>query len=72
MYFTDDSILPEYMQPLIICAAPFGPEWSPSDWKDYPNEIPITLKDQVQRAKDCYNAGAAMLHIHVRNPETGY
>ena len=24
MYFTDDSILPENMQPLIITAAPFG------------------------------------------------
>jgi uncharacterized protein (DUF849 family) len=71
MYFTDDSVLPENMQPLIINAAPFGPEWMPSDWKDYPDEIPVSLKAQVQRAKDCYNAGATQLHIHVRDPETG-
>ena len=31
MYFTDDSLFPENMQPLIITAAPFGPEWLPGD-----------------------------------------
>ena len=25
MYYTDDSIMPENMQPLIITAAPYGP-----------------------------------------------
>ncbi|MBV8600713.1 MAG: 3-keto-5-aminohexanoate cleavage protein, partial [Candidatus Eremiobacteraeota bacterium] len=25
----------------------------------------------VQRAVDCYNAGATMLHVHVRDPQTG-
>ena len=29
MYYTDNSILPEYMAPLIITAAPFGPQWLP-------------------------------------------
>ena len=66
MYFTDDSLFPESMQPLIITAAPFGPEWLPGDC-----DIPVTWDEQVQRAVDCYNAGATMLHVHVRDPKTG-
>jgi uncharacterized protein (DUF849 family) len=66
MYYTDNSILPEYMAPLIITAAPFGPEWLPGDC-----DIPVTWDEQLQRAVDCYNAGATVLHVHVRNPETG-
>ena len=66
MYFTDDSLFPENMQPLIITAAPFGPEWLPGDC-----DIPLTWDEQVQRAVDCYNAGATMLHVHVRDPKTG-
>jgi hypothetical protein len=27
MYFTQDSLLPENQAPLIITAAPFGPQW---------------------------------------------
>jgi uncharacterized protein (DUF849 family) len=67
MYFTDDSLYPENMQPLIITAAPYGPQWIPGDASD----IPVTWDEQVQAAVDCYNAGATHLHIHVRNPETG-
>lgn len=67
MYYTDDSILPENMQPLIITAAPFGPEWLPGD-----ADIPVTWDEQVQAAVDCYNAGATMLHVHVRDPATGH
>jgi uncharacterized protein (DUF849 family) len=66
MYYTDDSLYPENMQPLIITAAPFGPAWVPSD-----ADIPVTWKEQVQAAVDCYNAGATHLHVHVRNPATG-
>jgi uncharacterized protein (DUF849 family) len=66
MYFTDDSLFPENMQPLIITAAPFGPEWLPGDC-----DVPVTWDEQVQRAVDCYNAGATMLHVHVRDPKTG-
>ena len=62
MYFTDDSLFPENMQPLIITAAPFGPEWLPGDVED----LPLTWDQQVQAAVDCYNAGATVLHIHVR------
>lgn len=67
MYFTDDSLFPENMQPLIITAAPYGPEWLPQDSDD----IPVTWDQQVQAAVDCYNAGATMLHFHVRDPKTG-
>ncbi|MBS2005039.1 MAG: 3-keto-5-aminohexanoate cleavage protein, partial [Cyanobacteria bacterium SZAS LIN-5] len=68
MYFTDDSLLPENQTPLIITAAPYGPVWLPSD---YPEDIAVTWDQQVQKAVDCYNAGATILHIHVRDPKTG-
>jgi uncharacterized protein (DUF849 family) len=66
MYFTDDSLFPENMQPTIITAAPYGPQWLPGDC-----DIPLTWDEQVQAAVDCYNAGATMLHFHVRDPKTG-
>jgi uncharacterized protein (DUF849 family) len=69
MYFTDDSLFPENMQPLIITAAPYGPVWLP---EDYPEDIDVSWEAQVQKALDCYNAGATMLHIHVRDPKTGH
>jgi uncharacterized protein (DUF849 family) len=68
MYYTDDSLYPENQQPLIITACPYGPAWLPSD---FPEDIPVTWEQQVQAALDCYNAGATVLHIHVRNPATG-
>jgi uncharacterized protein (DUF849 family) len=67
MYFTDDSLFPENMQPTIITAAPYGPEWLPGDVED----LPLSFDQQVQAAVDCYNAGATMLHFHVRDPKTG-
>ena len=69
MYFTDDSLLPENQDPLIITAAPYGPVWLP---EDYPEDIAVTWEEQVQKAVDCYNAGAIILHIHVRDPKTGH
>jgi len=69
MYFTDDSLLPENQDPLIITAAPYGPVWLP---EDYPEDIAVTWEEQVQKAVDCYNAGATILHIHVRDPKTGH
>lgn len=67
MYYTDDSLYPENMSPLIITAAPFGPQWLPGDASD----IPVSWDESVQAAVDCYNAGATHLHVHVRNPQTG-
>ena len=63
MNFTDGSLFPENQQKLVITAAPYGPEWIPSD---FPEDIPVTMEQQIQKAVDCYNAGATVLHIHVR------
>ena len=63
MYFADDALHPESQDELIITAAPYGPEWAPSD---FPEDIPVTMEEQVQKAVDCYNAGATVLHVHVR------
>ena len=63
MYFADDALHPETQDELIITAAPYGPEWAPSD---FPEDIPVTMEEQVQKAVDCYNAGATVLHVHVR------
>ena len=65
MHFLDDSLLPENQQPLVIQVAPYGPHWLPGDSDD----IPVTMKDQVQKAVDCYNAGATVLHLHCREPD---
>jgi hypothetical protein len=50
MQFLDDSLLPANQQPLVIQAAPYGPEWLPSDSDD----IAVTMDEQVQKAVDCY------------------
>ena len=63
MNFLDGHLFPENQQPLIITAAPYAPGWMPSD---FPEDIPVTMEEQVQKAVDCYNAGATMLHLHVR------
>src|SRR4029453_6988679 len=63
MQFMDDSLLPETQEKLVITVAPYGPEWAPSD---FPEDLPLTMDQHVQQAIDCYNAGATVLHIHVR------
>ncbi len=63
MNFLDGSLFPENQDKLVITAAPYGPEWIPSD---FPEDIPVTMDEQVQKAVDCYNAGATVLHLHVR------
>jgi uncharacterized protein (DUF849 family) len=68
VYFRDGDLLPENQDPLIITAAPYGPAWKPDD---YPGEIPVTWDEQVQAAVRCRDAGASILHIHVRDPKTG-
>ena len=71
MYFTDDSLLPENQAPLMITAAPYGPIWMPEDCTPE-QKLPVTWDEQVQVAVDCFNAGATLLHIHVRDPKTGH
>jgi len=63
MNFLDGSLFPENQDKLVITAAPYGPEWIPSD---FPEDIPVTMEQQVQKAVDCFNAGATVLHLHVR------
>ena len=53
MNFLDGSLFPENQDKLVITAAPYGPEWVPSD---FPEDIPVSMADQVQKAVDCYNA----------------
>ncbi|SDE88175.1 Beta-lactamase [Variovorax sp. CF079] len=65
MHFLDDSLLPENQEPLVIQAAPYGPQWLPGDSDD----IPVSMADQVQKAVDCYNAGATVLHVHIREAD---
>ena len=63
MQFLDDSLHPENQDKVVITAAPYGPEWMP---EDFPEDIPVTIEEQIQKAVDCYNAGATVLHLHVR------
>ena len=63
MHFHDDALFPEVQDPLVITAAPYGPEWEPADFRE---DLPLTMDEHVQQAVDCWNAGATVLHIHVR------
>lgn len=63
MQFPDDSLFPENQEDLVITVAPYGPEWMPAD---FPEDIPVSMDQHVQAAVDCYNAGATVLHVHVR------
>ena len=65
MFYTHDSLFPENQEKLVITAAPYGPGFLPGDSDD----IPVTMDEQVQKAVDCYNAGATVLHIHVREDD---
>jgi uncharacterized protein (DUF849 family) len=64
-------LLPENQPPLIITAAPYGPIWMPQDCTPA-QKLPLTWEQQTQAAVDCFNAGATILHIHVRDPKTGH
>jgi uncharacterized protein (DUF849 family) len=66
MNFLDGSLIPENQNKLVITAAPYGPEWVPSD---FPEDIPVSMKAQIQKGVDCYNAGATVLHVHVREDD---
>src|SRR5579871_2280269 len=66
MNFLDGALHPENQDKLVITASPYGPEWLPSD---FPEDIAVTMDEQVQKAVDCYNAGATVLHVHVREAD---
>jgi uncharacterized protein (DUF849 family) len=65
MQFLDDSLLPENQDKLVIQVAPYGPQFLPSDSDD----IAVSIDAQIQKAVDCYNAGATVLHVHVREED---
>ena len=53
------------MEKLIITAAICGAEVTK---KQNPN-VPYTVEEMVREAKSAYNAGAAIIHVHVREPD---
>ena len=55
------------MEKTIITAAVTGSRPT----KEMNPAVPYTPKEIVQSAVECYRAGAAIAHIHVRDPETG-
>ena len=63
MHFHDDALFPEVQEKQVITVAPYGPEWELDDFRE---DLPLTMEQHVQQAVDCYEAGATVLHIHVR------
>jgi 3-keto-5-aminohexanoate cleavage enzyme len=55
------------MEKLIITAAITGSRIT----REIAPHIPITPVEIVQSAVECWEAGASIVHIHVRDPETG-
>lgn len=55
------------MEKLIITAAITGSRIT----RDITPNIPLTPAEIVQSAYECWQAGAAIVHIHVRDPSTG-
>ena len=53
------------MDPLLITVAPTGAETT----KDACPQLPTTLEELVATAQACEAAGAAMVHVHVRDAE---
>ncbi|MGA7561983.1 MAG: 3-keto-5-aminohexanoate cleavage protein [Desulfobaccales bacterium] len=56
------------MDKLIITAAITGSR----NMRDIAPYIPITPEEIVQSSIECWKAGAAIVHIHVRDPQTGF
>src|SRR3954466_7353254 len=51
--------------PLLITVAPTGAETAKADCP----QLPTTPEEIAQTAKDCEQAGAAMIHVHIRDGE---
>ena len=68
--FINNNYMKEEMEPMekrIVTAAITGAIHTPS----MSNHVPITPDEIVDEAVRAYEAGAAVAHIHARNPETG-
>ena len=57
-----------YSQPLIITSAPNGAYKQRSDHA----QLPLTPEALAQTAKSCLDAGASMLHLHIRDAHGGH
>src|SRR5690554_3882113 len=53
------------MEPIILTAAITGAE---TTREDQPN-LPITPQEQAKEAKACFEAGARVIHLHVREDD---
>jgi len=51
--------------PLLITVAPTGAETAKADCP----QLPTTLEELVATARECQAAGAAMIHVHIRDDE---
>jgi len=54
---------PSTSQPVIIMVAPNGARLTQTDH----SQLPVTTEDIAKTALDCMNAGASVMHMHVRN-----
>lgn len=50
----------------LITVAPTGAEHAKADVP----QLPVTLEELVTTARDCERAGAAMIHVHIRDEQT--
>ncbi len=57
--------MPPMADPLLITVAPTGAETAQEDCP----QLPTTLEELVATAKNCEAAGAAMIHVHIRDAE---
>src|SRR3954467_5120045 len=57
--------MPVMSDPLLITVAPTGAETAKEDCP----QLPTTLEELVATAKGCEAAGAAMIHVHIRDGE---
>jgi uncharacterized protein (DUF849 family) len=57
-----------YSDPLIITSAPNG---AYKQLKDHA-QVPLTAERLAQTAKSCLDAGASMLHLHIRDAQGGH
>ena len=56
------------MSSTLITVAPTGAETAKADLP----QLPTTLEELVETAQACEEAGAALVHVHVRDPDRGH
>ena len=56
------------LPPLIVCCALTGG----AQGKELNENLPETPEEQAEQAYEAYKAGAAMVHLHVRDPKKWY